>query len=483
MAPVRRESLLYAACITTPDLQFRTMSLILYNTLQRAKEAFIPGNPERVTVYVCGPTVYNSPHIGNARPAVVFDVLVRLLRTYYPVTYVRNITDVDDKINAAAEESGETIDIVAERFAARYHGDMTALGVLRPDVEPYATKHIDAMIAMIKALIDKDHAYAAEGHVLFRVASYDAYGALSRRDRRQLRDGARVEVAPFKEDAADFVLWKPSAPAQPGWESPWGLGRPGWHIECSAMAATHLGPTIDIHGGGNDLIFPHHENEIAQSTCAHDGAPFARYWLHNGFVNIDHTKMSKSLGNVVLVCDLLDAAPGEVIRLALLSAHYRQPLDWSDDVLEEAARKLDRLYNALRRATGWEDSWQGVAPDPDFLAALNDDINTPRALAALFNLARELNKAELGAEAVQQARVLRASAALVGLLEAEPADWFKADASVVDIERIEALLAERTAARVNKDFAAADRIRDELTELGVVIEDGPDGPQWRRADS
>ena len=364
------------------------MSLTLHNTLSRSKEPFEPLSPDQVLVYVCGPTVYNRPHIGNARPAVVFDVLVRYLRTRYSVTYVRNITDIDDKINAAAEELGESIETIAGRHVQDYHDDMAALGVLPPDIEPYATHHLAEMTAMIERLIASGHAYAAEGHVLFRVNAFADYGRLSRRDRRQLIDGARVEVAPYKEDAGDFILWKPSTPEQPGWESPWGRGRPGWHIECSAMAETHLGKTIDIHGGGNDLIFPHHENEIAQSTCAHDGEPFSRYWLHNGFVNVDSTKMSKSLGNVVLVRDLLADAPGEVVRLALLSAHYRQPLDWSDGVLTESRRKLDRLYNALRSVSGWESAWSNAEPSEDFIAALEDDINTPRALAALFNLAR-----------------------------------------------------------------------------------------------
>ncbi len=456
------------------------MSLSLHNTLTRRKEPFTPAVPGRVSVYVCGPTVYNRPHIGNARPAVVFDVLVRYLRTVYDVTYVRNITDVDDKINAAAEASGEPIEVIAARYVADYHADMQALGVLPPDIEPYATHHLGEMIGMITSLIDKGHAYVAEGHVLFRVNSYADYGQLSRRDRRQLIDGARVEVAPYKEDAGDFVLWKPSAPTQPGWDSPWGRGRPGWHIECSAMAEKHLGDTIDIHGGGNDLIFPHHENEIAQSTCAHDGKVFARYWLHNGFVNVDHTKMSKSLGNVVLVHDLLEQHPGEVVRLALLSAHYRQPLDWSHEVLTEARRKLERLYNALRKAGGWQDDWQSVAPDAEFIAALEDDINTPRALAVLFGIAKEINRLGDGAAAVALARTLRASAAVLGLLDGDPAAWAATDA-VVDTAAVERLLAQRTAARSAKDFAAADRIRDELTAMGVVIEDGPDGPQWRLA--
>lgn len=460
------------------------MSLYLHNTLTRRKDAFVPLDPARVTVYVCGPTVYNPPHIGNARPAVVFDVLVRLLRARYGVVYARNITDVDDKINAAAAASGEDIAVIAERYVAAYHNDMAALGVLPPDVEPRATAHIDAMINMISRLIADGHAYVAEGHVLFRVASFPAYGNLSRRDPRQLLDGARVEIAPYKEAAGDFVLWKPSTADQPGWDSPWGRGRPGWHIECSAMAAEHLGTTIDIHGGGHDLIFPHHENEIAQSSCAHAGQEFARYWLHNGFVNVEDTKMSKSVGNVVLVHELLQQAPGEAVRLALLSAHYRQPLDWSAAVLEESRRKLDRLYNPLRRISGWESTWQQTAPHPELVAALDDDLNTPRALAVLFGMARDLNKLEPSDAAVAAAAALRASAELLGLLATDPQAWFTegGDAQISPAE-IERLMAERAAARSAKDFAAADRIRDELTAMGVVIEDGPDGPQWRLAGS
>jgi cysteinyl-tRNA synthetase len=461
------------------------MSLILHNTLSRGKEAFVPAHPDRVSVYVCGPTVYNRPHIGNARPAVVFDVLVRFLRTRYDVTYVRNITDIDDKINAAAKASGESIAVIAARHTADYHADMDALGVLPPDIEPYATHHLHEMIEMIQVLIDKGHAYEAEGHVLFRVNSYADYGMLSRRDRRQLIDGARIEVAPYKEDAGDFILWKPSSADQPGWDSPWGRGRPGWHIECSAMAATHLGSTIDIHGGGNDLIFPHHENEIAQSTCAHGGAMFSRYWLHNGFVNVDHTKMSKSLGNVVLVHDLLEQAPGEVVRLALLSAHYRQPLDWSADVLVEARRKLDRLYNTLRSVGSPVEGWESVAPADDFIAALDDDINTPRALAALFEIAREINRLGDAPEALALARQLRASADIIGLLGNDPVAWFEQGGTDDNLgaAELDALLVRRTEARNARDFAEADRIRDQLTDMGIVIEDGPDGPRWRRAGS
>jgi cysteinyl-tRNA synthetase len=455
------------------------MTFKLYNTLNRKKEDFEPANPPKVTVYVCGPTVYNLPHIGNARPAVVFDVLVRLLRTQYEVVYARNITDIDDKISTRAQETGLSIREIAEENAAAYHADVDALGVLHPDIEPFATDHIPQMITMISTLIEQGHAYVAEGHVLFRVSSYADYGHLSRRDTRQLIDGARVDVAPYKEDAGDFVLWKPSSDDLPGWDSPWCRGRPGWHIECSAMAAEHLGPTIDIHGGGNDLIFPHHENEIAQSTCAHNGKLFSRYWMHNGFVNVDQTKMSKSLGNVVLVRDLLKDAPGEAVRLALLSGHYRQPLDWSDDLLAESCRKLDRLYTALRNTSGWQASWQETGPSPEFIDALSDDLNTPKAFAELFNLARQLNKSTDVAEQARLGGQLRASAEIIGLLGQDPEAWFAIDHDAEFAAKVEALLEQRISARTNKDYARADQIRDELSAMGVVIEDGPDGTRWQ----
>jgi cysteinyl-tRNA synthetase len=358
---------------------------------------------------------------------------------------------------------------------------MRALGVLPPDIEPRATDHIPEMIEMIENLIAGGHAYVAESHVLFRVKSFDAYGSLSRRDVRELMAGARVDVAPYKEEAGDFVLWKPSTPDLPGWDSPWGRGRPGWHLECSVMVARHLGTTIDIHGGGNDLIFPHHENEIAQSTCAHNGALFSRFWLHNGFVNVDHTKMSKSLGNILLVRELLERVPGEAIRLALLNAHYRQPLDWSDSVLVEAKRKLDRLYGTLRDTGDWESQWKNAEPDPTFVAALEDDLNTPRALAALFDLARDVNRSDAESERTVLAARLRASAEMLGLLGEDPEEWFTSDDNAKFTgERIEALLAERKAARKSRDFGAADRIRDELAGQGISIEDGPDGTRWRR---
>ncbi len=458
------------------------MSLSLYNTLTRRKEEFLPADPKRVSVYVCGPTVYSRPHIGNARPAVIFDVLVRFLRTRFSVVYVRNITDIDDKINAAAEKAGVPIAEIAAENVSAYHDDMHSLGVLPPDIEPYATQHVSAMLAMIAALIESGHAYAEEGHVLFRVGSYPEYGQLSRRDRRQLLDGARVEVAPYKEEPGDFVLWKPSTRELPGWDSPWGRGRPGWHIECSVMAEQHLGRTIDIHGGGNDLIFPHHENEIAQSACAHNGKIFARYWMHNGFVNVHSEKMSKSLGNIVLVHELLEQGSGEAIRMALLGAHYRQPLDWSDAVLRDSQRKLDRLYTSLRNVSGWDD-WAKTMPSAEFIEALEDDLNTPKALAVLFDLARKINRAGDSEPAVSLARQLRASAEMVGLLGADPAEWFTAgDEGALGADEIEALLVQRAAARDNGDYSGADRIRAELKDLGIAIEDGPKGTSWRRID-
>ena len=459
------------------------MSLRLHNTLTRAKEEFVPADPGRVTMYVCGPTVYSYAHIGNARPAVAFDVLVRLLRHLYPkVVYARNITDVDDKINAAARDQGVEIGVITAKFRDIYHRDMAAIGVLPPDIEPHATQHIPEMIAMMEKLIASGHAYEAEGHVLFNVPSFADYGRLSRRDRDEMIAGARVEVAPYKKDPSDFVLWKPSTPDLPGWDSPWGRGRPGWHLECSCMIEKHLGRTIDIHGGGIDLVFPHHENEIAQSTCAHGGETFVRYWLHNGFVNVDHEKMSKSIGNVLLVHELLKKAPGEAIRLALLNAHYRQPLDWTDEGLAQAKRMLDRLYGALRSLADVEAD-PDAAPDPDFLDALEDDLNTPKALAALFELVRKANTETDPAARRAIKGALLSSASLVGLLTQDPEAWFEGEASAADgpsAEEVESLIEARKAARAAKNFAEADRIRDDLAARGVVLEDGAGGTKWRR---
>jgi len=452
------------------------MSMFLYDTLRGKKVEFEPLRAGEVTMYLCGPTVYNYAHIGNARPAVVFDLLARLLRRRYKLTYARNITDVDDKINQASIETGKPIDEITEQFITAYNDDMGALGVLPPDIEPRATQHIDAMIEMIARLIEKGFAYEAEGHVLFDVESSAGYGKLSKRDIREMIAGARVEVAPYKKAPQDFVLWKPSTPDLPGWDSPWGRGRPGWHIECSAMAAAHLGRTIDIHAGGQDLVFPHHENELAQSTCVHDGEPFARFWVHNGFLSIDSTKMSKSLGNVLLVHDLITTIRGEVIRLALLSAHYRQPLDWSDESLDDAHRKLDRLYGAIR-GIGIDNAVRAAAEPPaTFIEALEDDLNTPNALAELFERARMLNKTEDQAERQKLAAELLAAGDLVGLMQGDPEDWFSgSDEGAIDAAEIESLLAQREQARASGDYAAADKIRDDLAGRGITIEDGSSG--------
>ena len=425
------------------------MTIQLHDTLRGSKVPFEPLKEGRVTMYLCGPTVYNYAHIGNARPAVVFDVLARLLRRHYDLTFARNFTDVDDKINAAAIESGKPIGEITERFKRAYNEDMGALGVLSPDIEPCATDHIGEMITMISSLIDKGHAYEAEGHVLFNVDSDPDYGTLSKRDLREMIAGARIEVAPYKKAAHDFVLWKPSTPELPGWDSPWGRGRPGWHIECSAMAEKHLGNTIDIHAGGQDLVFPHHENEMAQSTSAHDGQPFARYWLHNGFLSLDHEKMSKSLGNVLLVHELIKQIPGEVIRLALLSAHYRQPLDWSDETIESASRMLDRLYGAIRGVTVSDAAMRAAEPPAGLLAALEDDLNTPKAMAEFFALARSLNKKTDAAAREQLAAAMLASGKLMGLLQQDPEEWFAGDVEgELGSGEIEALIEKRRALRM-----------------------------------
>lgn len=456
----------------------------LHDTLQGKKVPFEPLREGEVTMYLCGPTVYNFAHIGNARPAVVFDLLARVLRRRYKLTFARNITDVDDKINAAAVETGKPIDEITAKYIKAYNDDMGALGVRPPDVEPHATQHIDVMIAMIERLIDKGCAYEADGHVLFDVNADENYGQLSKRDLREMIAGARVEVAPYKRAAQDFVLWKPSTPELPGWDSPWGRGRPGWHIECSAMAEKHLGDTIDIHAGGQDLVFPHHENERAQSRCAHDGAPFARYWLHNGFLSIDETKMSKSLGNVLLVHDLIETIPGEVIRLALLGAQYRQPLDWSAETIESARRMLNRLYGAVRGIDVSDEVRRDADVPEALVAALEDDLNTPRAMAEYFALARMLNKSNDPAEMERLAAQMYAVGDLMGLLQSDPEAWFAGDVDGdVPSDEIEALIAQRNEARANKDWAAADSFRDQLGEMGITIEDGADGTTWRRSGS
>jgi cysteinyl-tRNA synthetase len=458
------------------------MTIHLHDTRRGKKVPFKPLREGEVTMYLCGPTVYNYAHIGNARPAVVFDMLARVLRRRYTLTFARNITDVDDKINAAAVTSGKSIGDITARYITAYNDDMGALGVKPPDIEPRATQHIDEMITMIAKLVSSGHAYEADGHVLFDVSSHAGYGELSKRDLREMIAGSRVEIAPYKKSAQDFVLWKPSTPELPGWDSPWGRGRPGWHIECSAMAEKHLGETIDIHAGGQDLVFPHHENELAQSRCAHAGADFACYWLHNGFLSIDHEKMSKSLGNVLLVHQMIETIPGEVIRLALLSAHYRQPLDWSDATIQSARRMLDRLYGAIRGIAVSAESRAATVPPEALIAALEDDLNTPKAMAEFFALARELNKATDEQVREQLAAVMLAAGELMGLLQADPESWFAGDtAGELSADAIDALLVERREARANRDFSAADAIRDKLAEAGISIEDGPDGTAWRRS--
>ncbi len=454
------------------------MTLRLHNNLTRQLEPFAPLDPAAPTLYVCGPTVYNYVHIGNARGPVVFGVLADLLRRRYgKLRYARNITDVDDKINAAAKDQGVPISAITDRFAAAYREDMAALGVVPPDIEPEATAHIPQIIAMIEQLISSGHAYAAEGHVLFSVASFADYGKLSRRDPEEMLAGARVEVAPYKRDAGDFVLWKPSSDDLPGWDSPWGRGRPGWHIECSAMAAAHLGPTIDIHAGGVDLQFPHHENEIAQSVCAHGGQTFARFWLHNGMLNFGGAKMSKSLGNIERVHDLVRQHPPEALRYALLSAHYRQPLDWSDALIEQSVRTLDRLYGTLRDLADVE----AVASIPASVeAALDDDLNTPLALAEVARIASEARKAESGDDKQRLKRELLGAGLALGLLQQAPADWFGRGAAEGDDARIQALIDERIAAKQARDFARADAIRDQLAAENIVLEDTPQGVRWKR---
>jgi cysteinyl-tRNA synthetase len=455
------------------------MTARFHNTLTRRKEAFEPIDPDHVRLYVCGPTVYDFPHIGNARPGVVFDVLYRYLRHLYPrVTYVRNITDIDDKINARAAEAGKTIREVTEVTAKDYQDNMAAIGALPPDHEPRATEHVAQMIELTETLIAKGHAYVADGHVLFHVPSMSDYGQLSRRNREEQIDGARVDVAPYKKDPADFVLWKPSDAETPGWESPWGYGRPGWHIECSAMSLVHLGEIFDIHGGGLDLIFPHHENEIAQSRCAFGTHAMANVWMHNGFVSVEGEKMSKSLGNFYTVQDLLRDWPGEVIRYALLAAHYRAPLDYSKQGLREAKSALDRLYQALR---GGDRRSDDAAPADSVLEALSDDLNTPLAISRLHELAGAANRAQAPEEKASLRSELRASAKLLGLLWSDPEAWFQGGGDdEVDEAEIGRLIEARATARAAKDFAEADRIRDVLKDMGIVLEDGAGGTSWKR---
>tara|TARA_R110002124_G_scaffold287216_1_gene471484 strand:- start:176365 stop:177726 length:1362 start_codon:yes stop_codon:yes gene_type:complete len=450
--------------------------IFLHNSLSRKREKFEPIDAEHIRLYACGPTVYNFAHIGNARMAVVFDLLTRLLKRSYPkVTYVSNITDVDDKIIKASKDTGRAIEDITTHYTKIYNQDMAALNVNAPDIQPHATDHIGDMIALCEAMIDNGHAYAADGHVLFHVPSFANYGGLSGRSRDDQIAGARVEIASYKKDPADFVLWKPSADDEPGWDSPWGYGRPGWHIECSAMSEVHLGLPFDIHGGGADLKFPHHENEIAQSCCAHnkdnlDG--FAKYWVHNGFVTVEGEKMSKSLGNFTLVHDLLEQYDGEVLRFTLLSAHYRQPLDWSEDKLMQSKKTLDGFYSLIEQSGA---DLEGEVYD-DVLTSLCDDLNTPLAFSKLHALAKDKTRslAQRGAD-------LKATGALLGILQQDPQAWFGRGGD--DAAQIDALLLERTQAKESKNWARADEIRVQLTEMGIEIEDTAEGPRWKKINA
>jgi cysteinyl-tRNA synthetase len=445
-------------------------SLTLHNTRTRRLEVFAPIDPNNIGVYLCGPTVYDLVHIGNARNVVLFDILVRLLRRIYPrVTYVRNITDIEDKINARAAESGESIASITARTTADYQADMAALFTLPPDIEPRATAHIAEIIMIIERLIARGHAYAAEGHVLFSVSSDPEYGKFSGRSPEDLLAGARVDVAPYKRDPGDFVLWKPSTEDLPGWDSPWGRGRPGWHIECSAMSWKYLGESFDIHGGGDDLLFPHHENEIAQSCCAFPGSGFARVWVHNRMLLINGEKMSKSLGNFKTLREVMGVAPPEAVRFLLIRSHYRSTLDFSDAALLESKKELDRFYRAIA-------AHPGVARTEEIPAgiidALCDDLNTPGAIAVLHALA----DAALAGDANAAGGML-AAGTLLGLFNQAPENWFRGDA---DAAKIEALIAERKAARLAKDFGRADAIRKSLEAEGILLEDSAEGTSWRK---
>ncbi|MDG2048032.1 MAG: cysteine--tRNA ligase [Halioglobus sp.] len=457
------------------------MNFTLYNTMTANKEVFEPLLPDTVTMYVCGPTVYNLAHIGNARPVVVFDTLFRLLQTHYDtVIYARNITDVDDKIIVAAGEGGRTIESVTEEFTVKYREDMAQLNALLPTLEPRATHNIDAMIELTSTLLEKGHAYESQAHVLFAVESMEDYGKLSNRALDDMLAGARVEVADYKRHPGDFVLWKPAAEEELGWDSPWGRGRPGWHLECSAMIHKHLGDTIDIHGGGRDLIFPHHENEIAQSRCAH-GGDYVRYWMHNAYLDIDGEKMSKSLGNFRTVRDLLQSYRGEVLRFALLSAHYRSPLNFSAELLEQAQATLDSLYSTLREVQDVGIEIEVCLADEPFYHALNDDLNTPIAIAEIHALAKQLHKAEGVARGRLKARIL-AAGNLLGILQQDAAQWLQGAESddAICSEDIEALIVERQQAKLAKDYNRADEVRKVLLAQGVVLEDSREGTQWKR---
>ena len=455
------------------------MKQYLYNSLTGKKEEFSPIDESNIRMYVCGPTVYNYVHIGNARPAVVFDTLVRVLRANYEkVTYVSNITDIDDKIIDAAAAQKVPIFEITQKYTDIYNQNMEALGVQAPDIQPKATEYLPEMIELIEQLIEKGFAYEKDGHVMFHVLAYEKYGALSKRNRDEQIAGSRVEIAPYKKDPADFILWKPSDSEQPGWDSPWGFGRPGWHTECSAMTEKNLGLPFDIHGGGRDLIFPHHENEIAQSCCAsgdvNDPQSFSKYWIHNGFVTVEGEKMSKSIGNVILVKDLINQYDGEVIRLALLSSHYRQSFDWNAKIIHQAQVLLDKLYKALLDLS---DENVDTKTNEEFLNFLNDDLNTPGAITFLNKKIKEYTAGVINKKDFKQ--ILLFASKTLGILNNNPEDWFRAKSNDLDEEEINSLIEKRKMAKANKDFKTADAIRDQLKEMGVEIMDSAEGTTWK----
>jgi cysteinyl-tRNA synthetase len=458
------------------------MSLHLHNSLTGKKERFEPLDPNRVTMYVCGPTVYNYIHIGNGRSATIYDLMFRTLKELYPnVDYARNFTDVDDKINAAATEQGVDISVITDKFINAYDEDMVNLGNLEPTVVPKATQHIPEIVSTIETLIERGHAYAADGHALFAVDSMEDYGKLSKRNTEDMIAGARVEIASYKKNPMDFVLWKPSSDDLPGWDSPWGRGRPGWHIECTAMIQKHFGDTIDIHGGGTDLLFPHHENELAQGVCCSESSnDYARYWVHNAMLDIEGEKMSKSLGNFIVLRDLLSEQPHELVRLALLSAHYRSNMNWSEQLLHQSRSLLDRLYTIKQDSTA-----PSTAPqiqDTEFFTMLLDDLNTPKAFAVLHDLTNQFFKTDDANTRGTLKAEIYAICDFLNILKLDANDWFQGQASDDDIsaEEVEALIAERVAAKKNKDFALADSLREKLAERGVQIKDTREGTTWTR---
>ena len=456
------------------------MTITLYDTLSKSMKTFQPQTEKRVTMYVCGPTVYDFPHVGNARPAIVFDILYRLLKSAYPsVLYARNYTDIDDKIFAVASENGVSYREVTKKFIAAYREDMQRLGVLTPSSEPRVTDNINEIIKMISDLIEKKFAYIADGHVLFEVNKFQDYGKLSKRNQEQMLAGARVEVAPYKRNPADFVLWKPSKNGNPGWDSDWSYGRPGWHIECSAMSRKIFSSSIDIHGGGMDLIFPHHENEIAQSECAFHNEKYANYWVHNGHVTIDGQKMSKSLGNIIRVRELLKKEPGEVVRFALISTHYRQPLDWTSESLQRARQSLDKIYRVLMDFQ-LNSAKSPIQPNSNRIKeALSSDVNTPEALSVMFKVCKEIKNSKKSEGRSELLQELRDGADLLGLLKESPDAWLKSSDSVqLDENEIMKYISRRNEARRNKDFKTADKIRDQLIEKNILLKDGTKGTDW-----